>query len=181
MAGIDFDRQAFVPAVEKSPRVGSNIIGAAILVAAIAIAGFIAYKLIPSFSATAAPQTADPASMAQMQQQLDLGRVHVLEQGDPVVGRHFFEQCRKVLLVESRHQRHLPRQTQEFEDLDTAAQSGVREDGPAFLVCQRFEIFGDDAGVEDLAEFLHRPRVIFDQHFPQFGEQQGIVHGGLFQ
>ena len=71
MAGIDFDRQAFVSATEKSPRVGSNIIGAAILIVAIAVAGFIAYKLIPSFSATAAPQTADPASMAQMQQQLE--------------------------------------------------------------------------------------------------------------
>jgi hypothetical protein len=71
MAGIDFDRQAFVPATEKSPRVSSNIIGAGILIAAIAIAGFVAYKLIPSLSATAAPPTADPASLTQMQQQLE--------------------------------------------------------------------------------------------------------------
>jgi hypothetical protein len=32
--------------------------------------------------------------------------------------------------------------------------------------------------MEDLAELLHRPRIVFKQHFPQFGEQQGIVHGG---
>ena len=70
MAGIEFDRQAFIPAEGKSPRVTSNIIGAVILVAAIAVAGFIAYKLIPSLSATAAPQTADAASVAQLQQQL---------------------------------------------------------------------------------------------------------------
>ncbi|MDP9339951.1 MAG: hypothetical protein M3P45_13905 [Acidobacteriota bacterium] len=71
MAGIDFDRQAFVPATEKSPRVGANILGAAILIAAIAIAGFIAYKLIPGLSATAAPRTADSVSVTQMQQQLE--------------------------------------------------------------------------------------------------------------
>lgn len=71
MAGIDFDRQAFVTATEKSPRMSSNVIGAAILIAAIAVAGFIAYKLIPGLSATAAPQTADPASLTQMQQQLE--------------------------------------------------------------------------------------------------------------
>ncbi len=71
MAGIDFDRQAFVPASEKSPRVSSNILGAAILIAAIAIAGFVAYKLIPSLSATAASNTADSASLTQLQQQLE--------------------------------------------------------------------------------------------------------------
>jgi cell division septum initiation protein DivIVA len=71
MAGIDFDRQAFIPASEKSPRVSSNILGAAILIAAIAIAGFVAYKLIPSLSATAAPHTADSASLTQLQQQLE--------------------------------------------------------------------------------------------------------------
>ena len=71
MAGIDFDRQAFVAASEKSPRVSSNILGAAILIAAIAIAGFVAYKLIPSLTATAAPNTADSASLTQLQQQLE--------------------------------------------------------------------------------------------------------------
>jgi hypothetical protein len=30
--------------------------------------------------------------------------------------------------------------------------------------------------MKDFAEFLHRPRIVFKQHFPQFGEQQGIEH-----
>jgi len=72
MAGIDFDRQAFVSAAEKSPRFGANVVGAAILIAAIALAGIVAYKLIPSLSAgAAASQPSDTATLTQVQQQLE--------------------------------------------------------------------------------------------------------------
>ena len=72
MAGIDFDRQAFVSATEKSPRFGANVVGAAILIAAIALAGIVAYKLIPSLSAGAtASQPSDAATLTQVQQQLE--------------------------------------------------------------------------------------------------------------
>ena len=72
MAGIDFDRQAFVSATEKSPRFGANVVGAAILIAAIALAGIVAYKLIPTFSAGAtASQPTDAATLTQVQQQLE--------------------------------------------------------------------------------------------------------------
>jgi hypothetical protein len=71
MAGIDFDRQAFVAASGKSPRIGPNILGAAILIAAIGIAGVVAYKLIPSLSAGSTAHTSDAGSLVQVQQQLD--------------------------------------------------------------------------------------------------------------
>jgi cell division septum initiation protein DivIVA len=72
MAGIDFDRQAFVASSEKAAgsRVSHNILGPIILLVAIAAAGLIGYKLI-SNSPSRAASNADPATVAQLQQQLD--------------------------------------------------------------------------------------------------------------
>jgi hypothetical protein len=70
MAGIDFDRQAFVTPTAKAPRVGPHILGPVILVVAIAAAGLIGYKLIYSSSGRSS-QTTDSETVAQMQQQID--------------------------------------------------------------------------------------------------------------
>jgi hypothetical protein len=72
MAGIDFDRQAFVTSSEKAAgsRVSHNILGPIILLLAIAAAGLIGYKLI-SNSPSHAASTTDSATVAQLQQQLD--------------------------------------------------------------------------------------------------------------
>jgi hypothetical protein len=70
MAGIDFDRQAFVTPTDKAPRVSPHILGPVILLVAIAAAGLIGYKLISGSSARSSQQ-ADSDSVAQMQQQID--------------------------------------------------------------------------------------------------------------
>jgi uncharacterized coiled-coil protein SlyX len=70
MAGIDFDRQAFVTPTDKAPRVSPHILGPVILLVAIAAAGLIGYKLISGSSARSSEQ-GDPESVAQMQQQID--------------------------------------------------------------------------------------------------------------
>jgi cell division septum initiation protein DivIVA len=72
MAGIDFDRQAFVTSSEKAAgsRVSHNILGPIILLVAIGIAGLIGYKLISS-SPSRAANNAEPATVAQLQQQLE--------------------------------------------------------------------------------------------------------------
>src|ERR1700692_1673909 len=70
MAGIDFDRQAFVTPTDKAARVSPHILGPVILLVAIAAAGLIGYKLISGSSARSSQQ-ADSDSVAQMQQQID--------------------------------------------------------------------------------------------------------------
>jgi hypothetical protein len=70
MAGIDFDRQAFVTPTDKAPRVSPHILGPVILLVAIAAAGLIGYKLISGSSARSSQQ-GDSESVAQMQQQID--------------------------------------------------------------------------------------------------------------
>jgi len=70
MAGIDFDRQAFVTPTDKAPRVSPHILGPVILLVAIAAAGLIGYKLISGSSARSSQQ-ADSDSVAQMQQQIN--------------------------------------------------------------------------------------------------------------
>lgn len=69
MAGIDFDRQAFVTPTDKAPRVSPHILGPVILLVAIAAAGLIGYKLISGSSARSSQTDSD--SVAQMQQQID--------------------------------------------------------------------------------------------------------------
>ena len=69
MAGIEFDRQAFVSTPDKAPRVSPNILGPLILVVAIFAAGLVGYKLISS-SAARSSQASDSESLAQIQQQL---------------------------------------------------------------------------------------------------------------
>ena len=69
MAGIEFDRQAFVSTPDKAPRVSPNILGPLILVVAIFAAGLVGYKLISS-SAVRSSQASDSESLAQIQQQL---------------------------------------------------------------------------------------------------------------
>src|ERR1700719_1486452 len=70
MAGIDFDRQAFVTPTDKAPRVSPHILGPVILLVAIAAAGLIGYKLIHG-SSTRSFQATDSETVAQMQQQID--------------------------------------------------------------------------------------------------------------
>jgi len=70
MAGIDFDRQAFVTPTDKASRVSPHILGPVILLVAIAAAGLIGYKLISGSSARSSQQV-DSDSVAQMQQQID--------------------------------------------------------------------------------------------------------------
>jgi hypothetical protein len=69
MAGIDFDRQVFVPPVDQAPtKQPSRIIGVLILAIAISGIGFVAYKLMsdPSLNGT----SAEANSLQQIQQQL---------------------------------------------------------------------------------------------------------------
>jgi len=70
MAGIDFDRQAFVTPTDKAPRVSPHILGPVILLVAIAAAGLIGYKLISGSSARSS-QTSDSETVAEMQQRID--------------------------------------------------------------------------------------------------------------
>src|ERR1700688_1616202 len=70
MAGIDFDRQAFVTPTDKAPRVSPHILGPVILLIAIAAAGLIGYKLISGSSARSSQQ-ADSETVAEMQQRID--------------------------------------------------------------------------------------------------------------
>jgi hypothetical protein len=71
MAGIDFDRQAFVSAAEKPPRFRANLVGPAILIAAIVVAGIVAYKIISTASSGAVSPPSDTASLMQVRQQLE--------------------------------------------------------------------------------------------------------------
>jgi hypothetical protein len=86
MAGIDFNRQVFVPATQEAPRSpASRLMGSLILVVAVAALGFVGYKLVSEYSGStpgAASQGLEP-----IQQQLtDMGkRIDQLEQRRRVV------------------------------------------------------------------------------------------------
>ena len=68
MAGIDFDRQVFVPPAEQAAKQPSRIMGVVILAIAIAGIGFIGYKLLSDASLNGT--SADANSLQQIQQQL---------------------------------------------------------------------------------------------------------------
>ena len=68
MAGIDFDRQVFVPPADQVQRPPSRIIGVVILAVAILGIGFVGYKLLSDPSLGGA--SADANSLQQIQQQL---------------------------------------------------------------------------------------------------------------
>jgi hypothetical protein len=70
MAGIDFDRQAFVTPTTKAPRVSPHILGPIILLVAVAAAALIGYKLVYG-SSVRSSQATDPETVAQMQQHID--------------------------------------------------------------------------------------------------------------
>jgi hypothetical protein len=69
MAGIDFDRQVFVPPADQAPtKQPSRIIGVLILAIAISGIGFVAYKLMSDASLNGT--SAEANSLQQIQQQL---------------------------------------------------------------------------------------------------------------
>jgi hypothetical protein len=69
MAGIDFDRQVFVPPADQVPtKQPSRIIGVLILAVAILGIGFVAYKLMSDVSLNG--MSAEANSLQQIQQQL---------------------------------------------------------------------------------------------------------------
>jgi hypothetical protein len=68
MAGIDFDRQVFVPPAEQAVKQPSRIIGVVILAIAIAGIGFVGYKLLSDTSLNGI--SAEANSLQQIQQQL---------------------------------------------------------------------------------------------------------------
>jgi len=68
MAGIDFDRQVFVPPVDSPQKPPSRIIGVVIVAVAILGIGFVGYKLMSDASLNGA--SAEANSLQQIQQQL---------------------------------------------------------------------------------------------------------------
>lgn len=68
MAGIDFDRQVFIPPADQPEKPPSRIIGVVILVLAILGIGFVGYKLISDTNLSGA--SAEANSLQQIQQQL---------------------------------------------------------------------------------------------------------------
>lgn len=68
MAGIDFDRQAFVSAPERAPRPAPRLLGPLVLVVAIAALGLLAFKLFNDYSRIA--PGINSQSLEQIQQQL---------------------------------------------------------------------------------------------------------------
>jgi hypothetical protein len=68
MAGIDFDRQAFVPAAERAPRPTSRVLAPLILVIAVAALGVVGFKLLSEYSRSA--PGSDSQGLEQIQQQL---------------------------------------------------------------------------------------------------------------
>ncbi len=68
MAGIDFDRQVFVPPADQAPKQPSRIMGVVILAVAIAGIAFVGYKLLSDVSFNGTSSEAN--SLQQIQQQL---------------------------------------------------------------------------------------------------------------
>jgi|SRR5713226_1896749 len=68
MAGIDFDRQAFVPASERAPRPTSRLLAPLILVIAVAALGLVGFKLFSEYSRSA--PSVESRGLEEIQQQL---------------------------------------------------------------------------------------------------------------
>jgi hypothetical protein len=69
MAGIDFDRKAFVPAAEPPQRTQNHAFGALLLVVALGALAFLGYKLVADSKQSAAAAS-DPQNLEAIQQQL---------------------------------------------------------------------------------------------------------------
>lgn len=69
MAGVDFDRKAFVPASENTPRAQARMLGPLLLVIALAALVFLGYKLLAD-SRQSAAAASDSQSLDAVQQQL---------------------------------------------------------------------------------------------------------------
>lgn len=69
MAGVDFDRKAFVPAVERAPRPPARMLGFLLLLCALAALAFVGYKVL-SDSRPSAPATMDSQTLQTLQQHL---------------------------------------------------------------------------------------------------------------
>jgi hypothetical protein len=69
MAGVDFDRQAFVPAAEPAPRPQARVLGSLLLVIAVAALAFLGYKLLVD-SRQSAAAASDSQGLDAFQQQL---------------------------------------------------------------------------------------------------------------
>src|SRR5713226_3138402 len=69
MAGVDFDRKAFVPAPETAPRAQARMLGPLLLVIALAALAFLGYKLLAD-SRQSAAAASDSQSLDAVQQQL---------------------------------------------------------------------------------------------------------------
>jgi hypothetical protein len=69
MAGVDFDRKAFVHAAEPAPRPQARVLASLLLVIALAALAFLAYKLLAD-SRQSAAAASDPQSLDAIQQQL---------------------------------------------------------------------------------------------------------------
>lgn len=69
MAGIDFDRKAFVPAAEPAPRPQARVLGSLLLVIALAALAFLGHKLLADSRQSAAAPT-DSQTLDVLQQQL---------------------------------------------------------------------------------------------------------------
>ncbi len=69
MAGIDFDRKAFVPAAEPAPRPQARVLGSLLLVIGLAALGFLGFKLLADSRQSAAAAT-NSQSLDALQQQL---------------------------------------------------------------------------------------------------------------
>jgi hypothetical protein len=68
MAGVDFDRQAFIPAAQPASRPAPQLIVPLVLVIGIAIIGFVGYKLVSQYSQNSS--AANSQSLQQIQDQL---------------------------------------------------------------------------------------------------------------
>src|SRR5215831_9314609 len=69
MAGIEFDRQVFVPAVESESKASPKIFGTIALVVALGLAGLVGYKIFTQVSQQRALAEAN-AQIEQLQLQL---------------------------------------------------------------------------------------------------------------
>src|SRR5260370_33298315 len=69
MAGVDFDRKAFVPAPETAPRAQARMLGPLLLVIALAALAFLGYKLLAD-SRQSSAAASDSQSLDAVQQQL---------------------------------------------------------------------------------------------------------------
>ncbi len=69
MAGVDFDRKAFVPATEPAPRAQGRMLGSLLLVIAVAALAFLGYKLLAD-SWRSAAAASDSQGLDAIQQQL---------------------------------------------------------------------------------------------------------------